>query len=276
MRLLADLGGTNARFALCSGPGQVSDLAVLPVAEHAAFGDALRGFLSGVETSGLLDAVLAVAGPVDGQHVRMTNTGWEVSAAAVQAVIPGAPVRLLNDLAAVAHALPMLGAADVSPVRAAEMAPQDAPRLVINLGTGFGAAVAIPGGTVLATEAGHMSLAPRDAEDARLIGPATTVEEVLSGPGIAALRDRLGDTPETTGLLSRLLGRISGDLVLATGCWGGLYFCGGVLQDFRAIISPKAFLDGFETRTGVGARLREVDVFSITHPQPAMLGMSGL
>ena len=272
-RLIADVGGTNARFALAAVDGAISDIVVLPVAGHARFADALAAYLgqTGARPSA---AAIAAAGPVSGDSVTLTNAPWTISAGAVAAQLGGAPVQVLNDLQAVALALPDLGRDDADPILPGAVADR-LPRLAINVGTGFGAALAIPtttGWTALPTEAGHMSLDPHP-----LCKDRTTIEALFSGPGYQRLFDRSGSPskaePARRTAYAHLLGRISSDLVLATGAWGGVWFCGGVLSDFRNTIPIDAFTSGFLDKGPMAERMRDVPVAAITIETPAFCGL---
>ncbi len=279
MRLVADIGGTNARFAVVGPRGRPEALDRVPVTRFARFEDALRWYLGRVGGS-VGEVALAAAGPVIAGRVRMTNAAWEISVEAVAAVLPEARLRIVNDLEAVALLLPHLGAGDVEMIHTgAATGPQ--PMLALNIGTGFGAAVAVPvprpGGTgwiALPTEAGHMTLVASDREEAQICAGAETVEAVLSGPGHARLVE--GAPEDLRRRVSRLFGRIAGDLILATGTWGGVWLCGGVLARFDEVIDRAVFLDCLGARTGVAARLADVPVGRILLAEPALDALARL
>lgn len=279
MRLLADIGGTNARFALADRDGTVHARQQLAVANHPRFEDALATYLSSVAARPG-SAALSVAGPVIGNAVIMTNTAWVVSDNAVRSVCPDIPVAVVNDLQAVALAVPSLGSSDFKVLHAGQPPFQHAAVLCINLGTGFGAAVACPepdGGHALATEAGHMTLATTNAHERTLLGDGVTVEEVFSGPGLRILRERSAEMESSPDAFrqtySHVLGRLAGDLALATGAWGGIALCGGVLTDLDAVVDLTSFLAGLHTRQGLARRLESVPVRHVTCADPAFLGL---
>jgi glucokinase len=263
LRLIADVGGTNARFALVGGDGVIEPV-VLPVSDHATFLDAMADFM-GQRDGGasVASCAIAAAGPREGGVIDMTNTPWLIDAAAVSAVLD-APVRLFNDLEAVACALPHLGADDLVSVRAG-LRRDAAPMVAINVGTGFGAAVAIPTGNgwhPLATEPGHLHLP--GSEDGE-------VEDVLSGPGYA--RRRAAD-PDAKATFSALLGRMVRETVLATGSWGGVRFCGGVLNAWDDTIDIVAFMQACDRPGRMRERLATVPLDRIVHPFPGLMGLS--
>lgn len=268
-RLLADIGGTHARFALAAPGAPPGPATVLRVAEHPGPAGAIGAFLAGRRVSG---AAIAAAGPVEagpdgGARVRLTNAPWEIDTQALSAALGGAPVRLLNDVEAVALALAHLVPAEVETLLPGAPAPVPLPRLALNLGTGVGAAVAVPAGggwTPLATEAGHMTLPAGEG--------AASVEDLVSGPGLAHLRAALGEGARAA--YSAALGRVAGDLVLATGAWGGVFLCGGLAADWHRIVEAGAFRAAFTAKGPMTPRMAGVAVHRILHPAPALLGLA--
>lgn len=277
MRLIADIGGTNARFALADAEIQAQEQ--LSVADYPRFEDALTAYLARVPTT-LKSAALSVAGPVFGNTVRMTNTPWVVSDIAVHSVYPGIPVRVVNDLAAVALAVPTLRSADVVVMHRGSVSEKLSPIVCINVGTGFGAAVAIPevdGWCALPTEAGHITLAITNSDERDAFGDNVTVEEVFSGPGLKSLRQRAAAAqikPEVfQKRFSYVLGRVVGDVTLATGAWGGITLCGGVMDAFDTVVDLEAFLGGLHSRQGLAQQLENVPVQRLICPNPAFRGL---
>ena len=290
MRLIADIGGTNARFALCGADG-ISEMQILPVADFPDFATALAAYLG--HGRAVSSAAIAAAGPRDGETVRLTNAPWRIEAGETSRMLGGAPVRVLNDIEAVALGLPGLAPRDVEALADQPAATVPAvgalPMLVANVGTGFGAAVAIPtpgGWIALGTEAGHMSLVPATPGEDALLRAVRSVEDAFSGPGYARLfgaRVREGGETvdpirgeaagEDRRLYSRVFGRLVGDLVLATGAWGGVWFCGGVVSDFGRIFDRGEFLGAFRKKHRMAERMERVPVFRITLEAPAFRGL---
>ena len=156
--LLADIGGTNARFSLRVGDA-LGPVAHLVVAEHPRFIDALSAFLA-QHGSGcrITAAILAVAGPTKNGRAELTNSTWIIDGAELAAEL-GCPVQVVNDFEALARAVPALAPADVVALSRGEPLV-DTPRLVLGPGTGLGAACLAPYGddyVVIATEAGHVT-----------------------------------------------------------------------------------------------------------------------
>lgn len=288
MRLIADIGGTNARFALVAPEtGELTRLQILPVSDHAEFAGALGTYLDGIDSAGeITTAAIAAAGPRDGNAISLTNIAWRIVAEEVSGALGGAKVRLLNDLEAVALALPHLRADEVEPIAPCPAPATAFPMLAVNIGTGFGAAVAVPAEgdwIALGTEAGHMSLIPATPGEDALMRAVRTAEDAFSGPGYIRLFDVVvregGDTihpvlDEVVGeqrqLYSRIFGRFVGDLVLATGAWGGVWFSGGVVSDFHRVFDRDTFLRAFHRKGPMSARMERVPVFRILADSPAL------
>src|SRR5580704_13888429 len=111
--LLGDIGATNARFSLLAN-GALGPVTELEVARYAQFRDAVADFLNRHHDQGLVThALLAVAGPVDGERCKLTNCPWTIDGSELRATFRLAKVRLVNDFAATAHSLPSLAAADL-------------------------------------------------------------------------------------------------------------------------------------------------------------------
>lgn len=206
--LLADVGGSNARFAWMSGPGQAPQhVRTLAVAEYPQLVDAARAYLNGLAVSGLIgpadqpaSAALAVATAVTGDAVRFTNSAWSFSQRELAEHLALRHLVVLNDFEALALSLPRLRLEQVHGV------PQErpvAPMAVVGPGTGLGVAGLLPharsggagGVTWLAIpgEGGHATLAPADDfESALLVAarqefPHVSAERFLSGIGLPVL-----------------------------------------------------------------------------------------
>ncbi|MEM6549542.1 MAG: ROK family protein [Pseudomonadota bacterium] len=292
MRLLVDLGGTNARFARGDGAGGLTAEHRFAVAAFPSFLDALDAYLAASEDAETIrSAGISAAGPVAGGRVQLTNAPWVVEAEAVSRHLGDVPVGLVNDLEAVALSLPHLGDPDLSALRGGVAGP--GARLAVNVGTGFGAAVAVPlgaGWTALGGEPGHMRFAPL-ADEAAALGHIATVEALLSGRGLGNLAEALGSQAsdsaavlamarsepaagEALRLFTQVLGRVAGDLVLATGAWGGLYLTGGVIDAWRGVAEMGPFFAQHDDKGPMAERIAEVPIWHITRKDPAMLGLS--
>lgn len=303
--LLADIGGTNARFALLEGAVAGPPI-VLGTADFPTVEDAVTAALARLAPSGSVEvAVLALAGPVAGATARLTNAAWEVSAAALAARFGFARVWLVNDFLALAHALPHLAPADLRPIGDGRAAG-DAPMLVLGPGTGLGVAGFLPAaGLAIPTEGGHAGLAPTDAREDAVIAALRVrcgragAEEALSGRGIAHLHAILAAlrgaavpsrdaaavvaaapgcpvAAETIEVFLGLLAGFAGDLALAWGARGGVFLAGGILPRLADRLDAAAFRARFEAKAPMEGWMADVPLALVLHPAPAFLGLAAL
>ncbi len=206
LALIADIGGTNARFALTdlAAPEiRVIEPRALAGAEFASLQHAAEHYLAAVDVQPRR-AAFAVASPVDHDEIRLTNRAWSFSRAELQAKLGFDELRMLNDFGAVAWAVPALGAEDRVHLYGPLRAPMRGPVTVIGPGTGLGVGLLVgsdaKGWQAVETEGGHVSFAPIGDEehvvarwlDARF-GRAST-ERVLSGDGLSHIAAAIGGT----------------------------------------------------------------------------------
>jgi len=305
-RLVADIGGTNIRIAQSSREGQFEERKSYLIKDHKNFQSAYQAYQSeAVIHAPFVRAVLGVAGPVSNGTVALTNNSWTLNEEEISEILGKAPVRIINDLEAVAHALPYIS--DEVLVAIGNVAPSSNNshrKLAVNIGTGFGAAALIPAGTSwvsCSTEAGHMSLCAESHDELTLLEgldpPAKSVENILSGQGLVKLHNSL--VPNYEGLygvttssevidaigrnkaaevamtyFTRFLGRVVGDLTLALGCWGGVYMVGGVIEGWSRNIDANLFRSQFENK-GLMKHLQE-NVFTgvVTQPDISLAGLT--
>jgi glucokinase len=299
--LLADIGGTNARFALLAG-GEIGAPVTLAVADFATVEDAMARALARLGPAET--AVLALAGPVAGEVVRLTNAPWAIGTAALAARFGFRQVRLVNDFLAQAHALPHLAAADLHRIGGGRRDPA-APMIVLGPGTGLGVAGFIPAaGLAIPTEGGHAGLAAETPEEDAVIAALRALagragaEEALSGRGIehlhailarrhgAALPERdaaavvaATDCPvarRAVGMFLDFLAGFAGDLALAWGARGGVFLSGGILPRLLDRLDPAAFRARFEAKAPMQDFMRDIPLHVVTHPAPAFLGLAAI
>jgi glucokinase len=308
-RLLADVGGTNARFAWQAGPGApITDVKVLPVADHARIQDAIRCYLDGLQRGAPGSVAIAIANPITGDQIHMTNADWSFSQVAVQEEFGFSTLRLLNDFTALALALPDLPAHDLRQVGGGVALPGVAMGLV-GAGTGLGVSGLVPNGrggwVPLEGEGGHVTLpavTPRErlVMDglARRYGHAST-ERVTSGQGLVdtcailceadgAIADGLGSAGavseaglrhghpqalEALTIFCAMLGSVAGNLALTLGARGGVYVGGGIAPRLGNWFDGSPFRERFEAKGRFQPYLAGIPVWVITAEQsPALLG----
>lgn len=289
--LVGDIGGTNARFALSLRPGEITGIKNFKVADFATCEAAIAAYLAALTETAWRDlpmtrAAIAAAGPRDDSgSIALTNAGWQLNPANISNAIAGAPVQLFNDLEAVALALPHLDANGYQNLGPAIDAPHSGNLLALNVGTGLGAAIAVKTAgrwSAIATEAGHMSYAARTSHEQSLIAHAASYEDFLSGSGLRRLATLVsGDdaasatvSGQTWQVFTGILARLAGDLVLATGTWGGVYLTGSVANAWSQAADLNTFREIFAAKGKMHSRMLRVPTHRITAPEPALLGLS--
>ncbi len=310
--LIADIGGTHARFGLIDDKGRIVTNATYPCADFADPAAAARAHADAIGLAAMpTHAALAVAGPVSEGRCTMTNHSWVIDGAAFGHTLGIPNVHLVNDFETVALGLPDLAEDDFLLLQAG--APMTTtPALVLGPGTGLGVAVLAAAGDggrlALATEGGHATVATRDAKEASIVQQLTarfghvSWERVLSGPGLenihAALATAGGTAPDAAAItraglgggdtLARevlelffaFLGTAASDLALATGARGGVNLAGGILPRF--VDAPAfdglsaRFLARFVDKGRFQNYLAANPVRLITHPYPAFIGLRHL
>ena len=296
--LLADIGGSKSRFALAGSSGITSPV-VVDNDTFAGFEGAIAHFLDGSAVRPER-ATLAIAGPVDGEEIMLTNRPWRARRSRLMERFGFADIRILNDFEALAWALPKLAGADLRPLGKATTVQQGV-QLVIGPGTGLGVAALLPANGrpyVLASEGGHGMFGPQAADEfalfAWIAGECGSVcaETILSGRGLMRLQRALApalahETPEalvaralagepsaqaTARLFLRLLGRFAGSMALTFKALGGVYIAGGIARALAPLFDEPHFRNAFEAHPPYEAMLAEVPTWLITCPEPGLIG----
>lgn len=307
--LLADIGGTNARFALQTAQGIVA-LATLATADFPTLHDAIATALRLAGAPPVRHAAIAIATPVQGDVVRMTNHAWEFSISALRQAMRWDTLLVLNDFTALALALP-----DIPPGQLQQIgggAPEPGrPKALLGPGTGLGVSglIPLPGGDAVALsgEGGHVSLAPCDDDEVELwrfvraqFGHVSA-ERLLSGAGLQRIHSWLDmrQSPphgralpppspaeitaraldrsdsrcvQTVDLFCALLGTVAGNLALTLGATGGVYIGGGIVARLGAAFAQSRFRSRFEDKGRFSAYLARIPVYVIDHPAAAFIG----
>ena len=306
--LLADIGGTNARFALLLEDGAPGQVLHLPVADYPTAYDAAA---AAMERLGCAQppasAVLAFAGPVEGGRAVMTNAGWDTTAGELRQRFGFSRVRLLNDYAALALALEHLTEGDrlrIGPARASARGAL----AVLGPGSGLGVAALLPAephGLPLVSEGGHATMAAADGLEADLLAALredfghVSAERVLSGPGLANIHRGLARvqgrtvSPLSPAEITRLgleggddlcrlalerfclfLGGFAGNVALSYGAQGGVFLAGGILPRFPDFLAASGFRARFEDKGRFRDYLSAIPTWLITREDAAFVGLA--
>lgn len=305
-RLVGDIGGTNARFALIAGPGQrPSHIRTLPCAAYAGPDEAIRDYLAleGLEVPRI--AAFGIANPITGDRVSMTNHHWTFSVEALRASLGLERLQVINDFTALALSLQQLQPQERRQVGGGEpLAGQTI--ALLGAGTGLGISGLVPCGdayTPLEGEGGHVTMPACNAREAQIIAVLAerhghvSAERFLSGPGLVALHDAIrrieGESPlalsgadiseralagscrfcvEALDTFCAMLGTVAGDLALTLGARGGVYIGGGIVPKLGDFFADSAFRRRFEDKGRFAAYLEGIPVYVIRAAYPALLG----
>ena len=310
--LIADIGATHARFALSDG-ADIYDEQVLSCADYPDISDAAHAYLRARAPDPAPDrGAFAIACPVLGDHVAMTNHPWQFSIADLQARLSFSQLRVVNDFAATAMAVPAL---DRTYIRAltSDRTPTDrAPIGVLGPGTGLGVASLVHDGAAYMAvpgEGGHVSVPVHTRREFAIVQALNdaghthvSAERVCSGPGLENIymalcaiegRDDLpergaeaiaaaalhGECPICTAALEHMfvwLGRVAGDLALTIGAQGGIYIAGGVAVKLSDALLNSGFPEGFRAKGRFAAYLDDIPCYLIDHPYSAFIGLNRL
>jgi glucokinase len=311
--LIADVGGTNARFALVDARGRIGPATVLANDDHADLEAALRAFLAAQPAELRPDrAAIAVACPVAGDRVALTNRNWSFSVAELRERLGLARLDVVNDFAAVALSLPHLKGDDLRKVGGGEETAPGAPMVAIGPGTGLGISILVtaPDGTrvPLATEGGHATMPAGTDREAEVLAflrrefGHVSAERILSGPGLANLRRALGrlegrareEEFDPVGVTARaldgscelcrdavdmfcaMLGEVAGNAALTVGARGGVYIAGGIVPKLGEVFARSPFRTRFEAKGRMSPYVQAIPTFVVHHAQPAFQGLAGL
>lgn len=301
-RLVADIGGTHARFALCGPGGEPQAEQTLQVADYQGVVEAARAYLAGRHVT---HAVFAVATPVDSDWVHLTNAPWGFSVRATQRALGLQRFAVINDFAAQALAVTRLAADERTHIAGGE--PEAGAAIaVIGAGTGLGVAGVVPLHGIyypIPSEGGHVSLAPHDEREAAILASLrrrfghVSNERVLSGPGLVNLATALAeidgetlaiDDPrevsrraaagecrfcmEALERFSTLLGAAAGDLALMFCALGGMYISGGLCRNLGALFDVERFQASFVAKGRFVDYLSRIPIYVVTRRDPGLLG----
>jgi glucokinase len=308
-RLLGDIGGTNARFALHEAPGAgPSQERSLPTAGHAGMREAMAAYLADIIGPRPQHAAIGIATAVLGDRLEMTNLHWQFSIAELRAQLGFETLRFFNDFTALAHSLPVLRPDELVQIGGGA-ADGSATIALLGPGTGLGVSGLVPsaaGHLALAGEGGHVTLPALDAWDEVVLAelrtayPHVSAERVLSGPGLVALHRAISTlmapgeavvTLSPAEIAERglqrscdicrrtledfcgFLGSVAGNLALTLGARGGVYIGGGIVPRFGDFFAASPFRARFEAKGRFSTYLRAIPTYVITAENPTFRGL---
>jgi glucokinase len=308
--VVSDIGGTHARFAIASiGSGgiELTEPVTLATADYPTLPDAWQAFAASVGKPLPRDASLALAAPIVGDHIPLTNNPWSIRRSELRETLGIDRYTLLNDFAAIGHAVASAPSANFEHLTGPEIdIPPQGAITIIGPGTGLGVALVWrnPNGTyhVQATEGGHVEFAPVDEFDDALVAllrpryGRVVNERVVAGPGIVAIHQVLaesrgcsvpqlddrtlwqmgtsGEDSLAAAAVERFclsLGSMAGDFALAHGSQA-VVIAGGLGQRISEQLHGSGFAGRFCAKDPYQRLMEAIPVKLITHPQPGLYG----
>jgi glucokinase len=309
-RLIADIGGTNARFALLEGRTW-RDEKVLACADYPDIVSAVESYLASVGAAAgparPIEGALAMAGPITGDIFRMTNHAWQFSAARTRAALGWRRFIMVNDFTALAMAIRHLPPEELEQIGGGQAVP-GTPLALLGPGTGLGVSGLIPAGEdwiALQGEGGHVTLSVMNEREGAVLQQLqqrfthVSAERVLCGPGLVNLYDAVcaleGVVPkvltppeitrraregscrlclEALSMFCAMLGTLAGNLVLTLGAVGGCYIGGGIVPGLGSFFTSSHFRDRFEDKGRFTDYLSRVPTYVIRSKLPAFVGLA--
>ena len=307
-RLLADIGATHARFALETAPGVLRAVRVLKCDDFTGIVPLLHSYLADHAGTRINHGAFALANPISGDMIRMTNRDWQFSTDEVRRELGLSTLLIVNDFTALAMSLPGLSGRDLMQVGAGEPAA-NAVIGVLGPGTGLGVSGVIPtldGFVTLGSEGGHVNFAPADEREFAILQfawkewPHVSNERLISGPGMEiiyrALAQRNGvalkgnrSSPdiitgalderdplclETLECFSGMLGGAAANLAVTLGAFGGVFIGGGIVPRMAEWFATSPFRARFEAKGRFTGYLAQIPTYVIMTPNPAFYGVA--
>ncbi len=304
-RLVADIGGTNARFALETAPQQLAQIEVLACADYASLVEAMQHYLQRQGQPTIRHAAVAIANPIVGDWVQMTNHHWAFSIETTRQALHLDTLLFINDFTAQALSIPHMAPDDWVQVGGG-VADAAAPIAVLGPGTGLGVSGLIPhagGYTALAGEGGHVSFSPFDDNEIHLLQYAqrqyghVSAERFLSGAGLSLIYEALAvreqvERPQLSAaeissralsghsplcrlsldVFCAMLGTVAANLALTLGARGGVYLVGGIIPRFIDYFKTSPFRSRFENKGRFNAYLAAIPVYIVLSRYPGLSG----
>ncbi len=307
--LVADVGGTHARFGLIEVGGGVRPRLYnrldLETERFPGFRDALHSYIDHTGLAQLPRATaIAAAGPVSGGVVKLTNRNWSIAESELRASGFG-DVIVINDFAALAYSIEALQPEDLHSIGPKLQGGLHAPVSIVGAGTGFGVSCLVGRGiqsTPLNTEGGHIGFAPADELQMRVLVNLqrqfgrVSVERILSGAGLESLYRiqqedgaRKGEVLRAADITERAIagnadchsaltlfcsiyGSVAGDIALAHGARGGVVVAGGIAQKIRTFLIESPFRSQFENKGRLAPYVKAIPTSLLVDPDAALRG----
>jgi glucokinase len=313
---LADIGGTNVRFAVQRTGEPARKLRRYRCDDFPDIVTAVRGYLrdAGLGASPPTVAAIAVAAPITGDAISMTNHPWAFSVEAVRRTLGLETLVAVNDFVAIAESIPFLKPDDRIKVGGGR-ARERMPIAVLGPGTGLGISALIPDDVgnngdlvwhAIATEGGHATMAAANEREEMVLHNIrgrhkhVSVERCLSGNGLVNIHRALAEADgkqiprlspadvthrakqghpvarEAVAMFCAMLGSTAGNLALTYGALGGVYIAGGIVVKLGTLFDGRLFRRRFTDKGRYRGYLAAIPTYVITHRLPALIGLAAL
>jgi len=307
--LVADIGGTNARFALADPrTRQLSRELTLSTTSARTLVDLTNEYLALTGAGAIKAACLACAGLISGDRCSLTNADLDFSIEQTKAQLGLDSLHVVNDFAATARSIPELDTQYLIPV--ADVQPQlERGAVAIGPGTGLGVATIFPDDSrwrVQPGEGGHVALSGLHDEELEVVRALrkrwgyASAEMVVSGPGLARLYQTVAEikgmppAPEiearpdliveralsrtddtsvaTLSMFCELLATVAANVALTTGATGGVFLAGGIVKRFPEFLAASRFRERFTWHPHAGNYLAQIATVIVSAPEPGLIG----
>lgn len=306
-RLIANIGARFARFALETAPGAFEQMQTFACAGHAGMLEVCRAYLARVEGPAPIHAVLALATPVTGDRVHLTNRDWSFSIDAIRAELGLQTLLAVNDFLAMAMALPRLSDTQRRQIGGGR-ATADGVIGLLGASTGLGTSALVPRGgrwITLPSEGGHASFAPADETQVTILRHAwkrwehVSAERLLSAPGLVLMHDALreaagaqspGPSPAADTIIRRgvggedplcatvlecfcdMLGTQAANLALTLNATGGIYVGSTIVRALGEFLPRSGFRRAFERKGRFSGFTAAIPTYMILTDQCSLFG----
>lgn len=306
INLIADIGGTNARFALVDGPSsQPFEAKTMRCADYSTLVEAAQAYLKGAGNPRPGRAAISLATAVSGDQIAMTNHGWTFSIQQARQALGLTSLKMINDYTALALALPDLTVDEYWQI-GGQQCCEDQVMAVLGPGTGLGvSAVTLVGHhwAPLQGEGGHVSYGPLDEREADVIAIVrrqfehVSAECLVSGSGLSLLYQSLAEldgvpvqpaspkeitemavqkssdiADEAVSMFCAILGTVAGNLALTLGARGGVFIGGGIVPKLGEYFAQSSFRKRFEKHGRFTRYLEKIPTYVIQSKYPALRG----
>lgn len=306
--LIGDIGGTNARFAILKDAfAEPKMFETVKTADFTTIDEAIQSAVLDRTSVQPKSAVLALAGPIDGDEIDLTNCPWVLRPRQMIKTLGLEEIIAINDFEAQALAISALPD-DARMAVGDGVQREGASRAVLGPGTGLGVAGLVRARNMwipVAGEGGHVDIGPRTPRDLAIWPHLKTIagrisgEQILCGRGLvnlyqaicrvdgaepvhddpakitqAAANDEDAASVEAVTLFATYLGRLAGDLALVFMARGGVYIAGGIFQRIIPMLKPETLRDGFEDKAPHSQLMKEIPLYIVTEPLAALTGLA--